>query len=311
MQRRNMIIVGVAVLFALIGVYLANAYFSSFEKQEARAAKEEQLARIVVATQALAFGAPLTADNVKLTNWPENSVPPGAFRTIPDALRDGRVALRPIVVGEPILADRVSGADGRASISYNLPEDMRAVSIPVSDVAGVSGFVTPGDVVDILLTRQIPGDGAGAGDRMTDVLMENIQVLAIDQMANEKTTEPRVGKTAVMMVDLFGAQKLALAREVGTFTLALRNIKNQAAGYTRTASSRDLSRTGLFMRARQAPTAPAGTFQLAARRAPGPVMPTVQAIPMGPSMVVVRGTQATTYGVNQATTNGVNSNVGW
>ena len=297
MQRRNMIIVGVALLFGLVAVFLANTYFSGFEEKEARAAKEEQMARIVVATQPLAFGAPLTTDNIKLVNWPQNSVPPGAFREIPAALRDGRVALRPIAVGEPILAERVSGADGRASISYNLPEDMRAVSIPVSAIAGVSGFVTPGDVVDVPLTRQIPGDGADDGDKMTDVIMENVQVLAIDQMANDKATNPKVGKTAVVMVDLFGAQKLVLARETGTLSLALRNIKNQSAGYMRTVSSRDLSRNGLFMRARQTPAPPAPrqpATQLAVQRAPGMVMP---AIPMGPSMVIVRGTQVTSYEV--------------
>jgi pilus assembly protein CpaB len=305
MQRRNLIILGAAVLFGLIAVFLANSYFSGFEKQEERAAKQEQLARIVVATQELKFGTPLTTDNIRLVNWPQTSVPPGAFRAIPDALRDGRVALRPIAIGEPILTERVSGADGRASISYNLPEDMRAVSIPVSAVAGVSGFVTPGDVVDVLLTRQIPGDGAGDGDKMTDVLMENVQVLAIDQMANEKATNPKVGKTAVLMVDLYGAQKLALARETGSLSLALRNIKNQAAGYLRTVSSRDLSRTGLFMRARQAPSAPApvmppASTQIAARRAPGVVMP---GLPIGPSMIIVRGTQVTSYEVK--------SNGGW
>jgi hypothetical protein len=90
------------------------------------------------------------------------------------------VAIRPIARGEPILVSRISE---RAVLSANLVPNMRAVTVPVDPVTGVAGFVTPGDVVDVLLTRQIPGDGATSDDNMTSVIMESIQVLAVDRYA--------------------------------------------------------------------------------------------------------------------------------
>src|SRR3546814_12651006 len=104
-------------------------------------------------------------------------------------MRGGRVALRPIAIGEPILADKVSGEGGRATLASILPEELRAVTIPVNQVTGVGGFVRAGDVVDVLLTRQIPGDGAGREDKMTTVVLENIYVL--------RSERRRVGKECV------------------------------------------------------------------------------------------------------------------
>src|SRR3546814_6913619 len=96
----------------------------------------------------------------------------------------------------PILAGKVSGEGGRATLASILPEELRAVSIPVNQVTGVAGFVRAGDVVDVMLTRQIPGEGAQRDDKMTTVVLENVYVLAIDQIANENETEPTVGQTA-------------------------------------------------------------------------------------------------------------------
>ena len=295
MQRRNLIVLGVAVFFGLLAVYLANAYFSGIEKREERVAQQQQLVRIAVASQPLEFATPLTSDNIKLVNWPETSVPQGAFRTIDAVLRDGRVALRPIAVGEPILADRVSGKDGRAALSYNLPDGMRAISIPVSAVTGVSGFVLPGDVVDVMLTRQIAGEGATDSDKMIEVILESVKVLAIDHMANDKATNPKVGKTAVVEVDMLGAQKLTLARELGALTLALRNIEHPTSGWTRAVTSRDVGRRIVIPARREAPVAPP-VVRVAATGGQGVIVPMR---PTGPSMLVVRGTQGTNYEVNR------------
>ena len=232
MRSRNWIVLGIAVIVGLFAVYIANSYFSGVQESEERRAEELQMARIVVASQELAFGAPLTETNTRLVNWPASSVPVGAFTSLQEAMSSGRVVLRPITVGEPILASKVSGTGGRATLSANLPKDMRAVSIPINTVAGVAGFVRPGDVVDVMLTRQIPGEGADTADKMTHVVLENVLVLATDQQADEKSTQPAVSQTATLQTDLFGAQKLALAREVGTFTLALRNVENQEVGAT-------------------------------------------------------------------------------
>jgi len=167
--NRNLIFLAVAVVVGLIAVVLANSYFSGVETRQERVAAEQRLARIVVATQPLEFGQPLTAQNLRLQNFPQASVPQGAFRSVEEAMRGGRVALRPIVPGEPVLRDKVSGTDGRAVLAANLSEGMRAVSIPVSATTGVSGFVRPGDTVDVMLTRSL-----GESDYMTDVILEDV-----------------------------------------------------------------------------------------------------------------------------------------
>jgi len=298
MQRRNLVIIGVALLVGLLAVYLLNAYFSGVERREERMAQEQELARIVVAGQDLEFGSPLTTSNIKLVNWPASSVPAGAFSSVDTALKNGRVALRPILAGEPILSERVSGKSGRASISYNIPEGMRAAAIPVESVTSVSGFVRPGDVVDVLLTRQAPGGNDNI--RMTDVLLPNVQVLAIDRAASIKNTTPKVGKTAVLLVDLMGAQVLTLAREVGTMSLILRNIENQEFDATRFAGARPYVTTKDINRGRPrfrgASSGPKPRVVSAARPTRTSAQPSNRARG-APSMTIIRGTSPTQYQV--------------
>ncbi|MBX7541287.1 Flp pilus assembly protein CpaB [Qipengyuania sphaerica] len=309
MRGRNLFILGIAIFIGLIAVYIANSYFSGVQEREERRADELRMARIVVATQDLAFGTAITDTNTRLVNWPATSVPAGAYTSVQEAVAGGRVALRPITVGEPILASKVSGADGRATLASNLPEDMRAVAIPVNRVAGVGGFVRPGDVVDVMLTRQIPGDGASNEDKMTTVVLENVLVLATDQVADEKNTQPTVSQTATLQTDLFGAQKLALAREVGTFTLALRNVANQEVGSTETVVTSDLGGSGYRVygnRNRGGANAGGGSTQPVINITPAMLGGSAQAQrsaavsrPRGPTMSVIRGTDSTSYEVER------------
>lgn len=294
MQQRNLIIIGIAVFIGLIAVYLANTYFSGVQERQDRVAAENQMAQIVVATQNMQFGTSLASTNLRLANWPANSVPQGAFVSIEEAMRGGRVALRPIAIGEPILADKVSGEGGRATLASIIPEELRAVSIPVNQVTGVAGFVRAGDVVDVMLTRQIPGEGSTQADKMTTVVLENVYVLAIDQVASEKETEPKVGQTATVQTDIIGAQKLALAREVGSLSLTLRNVENQAVGGTRTVTVADLGGAGFYIPAKDR-TAASAPAPAAVNTAGG----AVRRAPTGPTMSIVRGVEPTTYEVKR------------
>lgn len=306
MFSRNGAILAAAVVLGLIAVLVANAWFSGVEQRQERQAQEQMLARIVVASQPLDFGSRLTPDNVRLQNWPANSVPQGAFRSVADALKDNRVALRPIVPGEPVLADRVSGTDGRATLAANLPEGMRAVSIPISTVSGVSGFVLPGTTVDVLLTRRVPGDAQAGQDQMVDVIMENVQVLAIDQVVDTKSGKPKPGKTAVLQTDLYGAQKLVLAEKLGSLSLALRNVTSQEPAPFARVTARDLASgrgpgRGFVMPTGYRSAAPRYAAQtarpaLVAASYGGAAAP---AAPAGPVMSVYRGTEKVDYAVGR------------
>jgi len=286
MAGRNLIFLAVAIGLGLIAVVLANSYFSGVEAEQERIAQQNEVARIVVATQPLEFGTPLTTENTRMQNFPANSVPTGAFFSIDELVQGGQVAIRPIVPGEPILADKLSG---RAVLSANLPDDMRAVSFPVNATTQVSGFVRPADVVDVMLTR---GEGE---DRVVEVIMESVPVLAVDQVASESATEPGVGGNVTVMVDQFDAQKITLARQLGQLSLALRNVENTEPGPGIAVSARDIGsgyrapvRTAYVQ---AAPSAPAPRAPAAAPSAP--------ARPSGPSMTVVRGTETADYPVKR------------
>lgn len=307
MGPRNLAILAIAVVLGIFAVIMANAWFTGVEERQERVAEEQQLARIVVASQPLEFGSPLTPENLRMQNFPAGSIPVGAFRSLEEAMQGGRVALRPIVPGEPVLADKVSGTGGRAVLSALLPEGMRAVSIPISAVNGVSGFVRPGDIVDVMLTRQIPGEGASAADQMIDIILEAVPVLAIDQVASEQATEPGVGATAVVQVDSFDAQKLVLANRLGTLTLALRNVESQEPGALTTVTSRDIGNSNIRLAAR-GPRASGSERQVPQQviyAPPGyagaPPASQAPALPRytGPTMSIVRGTETTEYPVGR------------
>ena len=315
MQGRNLILAGVAVVIGILAVILANAYFSGVEQRTAAEAQEQKLARIVVATQPMEFGAQLTPQNLKLANWPASSVPQGAFTSIPAALKDNRVALRPIVPGEPVLASKVSGTDGRATLAALLPDGFRAMSISVNAVRGVSGFVLPGTTVDILLLRQIEGDGATADDQRADTILENVQVLAIDQIANDKQGKPKVSRTATVAVTPADAKRLAMASRMGELMLTLRKVEpefvtdqpgNQPERrVAKTMTSRELGLPRLIIGGRGRGGGGGGGSSYSPPSAPvlasisPPSAGTVAVVPVytGPAMTVVRGTAPTSYEV--------------
>lgn len=310
---RNGIIAGAAILLGILVVFLANTFFSGIEQRERRKTEEMAMVQVLVASQPLSFGTPLTPQNTKLVGWPVTSVPQGAFRTsigIVDNPKGPRVALRPIEVGEPILASKISGADGRASISTLLPEGMRAVAVSVNQVTGVGGFVAPGDIVDVLVTREMGGQDAGDKDQMTDIVLEKVRVIAIDQVADESKTDPMVAKTATLEVDPVGAQKLALAEQVGTISLALRNVASLEDGANLTITQQDLGGGWRSAPRRGQPETSPGLAGLppgfftnpavpAAPRATGPRAPMAPPRPAGPSVEIVRGTATTTYEVKR------------
>ena len=298
MQGRNWIMILIAAGLGLVAVILANAYFSGVQEQQVRIAEQQKLARIVVASRPLEFGAKLSPENLEMKNFPADSVPQGAFRSLAEALKDNRVALRPIVPGEPVLASKVSGTDGRATLAALLPEGMRAVSIPINAISGVAGFVLPGTTVDVMLTRKIPGEGATGEDMRSDIILQNVKILAIDQLADEKTGDPKVGGTATVQVSLFDAQRLAIAQRIGELSLALRNVANDSGAGFATVTNRQIGGPRFYIAARNQPqnvSAPVAAMP----RAPMPAMGVQSTYIAGPKMTVIRGVSPTEYAVGQ------------
>ena len=180
-----------------------------------------------MAGNALRFGDRLTASKLKLIDWPVGRKPVGVFTTIEEVIgkgeEDARFAMAAIEPDEPILSSKITIPGQRAKLSSMLSVGMKAISIRVSDVLGVAGFVFPGDRVDIMLSR---GGGRGGGQSYVDVLLQGVKVLAIDQSADDRKDKATVARTVTFEVSTAEAQKLTLAANVGTLSLALRNVSS-------------------------------------------------------------------------------------
>ena len=238
MRASTIVMIGFAVVFGLLAVFIAQIWLSNQAKMQVKREPEKQLATqtIVVAKQPLRFGTELSAAMLQEVPWPADAVPAGAFNTINSLLGGGRrVVLAAVEQNEPVLALKVTGAGQRATLSALVKPGMKAVTIRVNDVEGVGGFVLPGDHVDVALTRTID-----KGDATTEVVLQNTRVLAIDQVADERAAKATVAKSVTLEVTTLNAQKLWLASSVGSLSLLLRKAGETTEMKTTKVTLKDL-----------------------------------------------------------------------
>jgi Flp pilus assembly protein CpaB len=169
----------------------------------------------------------------KLAEWPADSVPKGAF-TDPQKL-GGRVLKSNLLMGEPVSEIKLAPAGTLGGLSALITEGKRAITVRVNDVIGVAGFALPGNYVDIIVsTQKDAGPGSDAREQnISKIVLERILVLAVAQEVNRDETKPKVVNAVTLEVTPEQAEKLDLARSVGTLSLALRNqIDPQSASTT-------------------------------------------------------------------------------
>ena len=255
MSRQSLIALGVAAIFGLVAVFLANTLLNRSQRQ----AYAGGTTKVAVAMVPLAYGVDITPDKVRFVDYPNSSIPPGAFTNSAQLMPAGkkRVALLPIAVNEPILSGKISAVGAGASIAALLPDGMRAATVKVNAVSGVAGFIQPNDSVDVLITRQLP-DSSNA-TQVTDVLLQNVRVIAIDQKSKNTSGAPDVAKTATLEVSPLDAQKLALGESVGSLSLVLRKPGEQNNPVVETVSLNDL-RYNIYGGARYPSPAVVGSF---------------------------------------------------
>ncbi len=244
MRASTIVMIGFAVVFGLLAVFIAQVWLNDQATMRAKnmqaGAKPVAVQTIVVAKQPLRFGTVLSDDMLKEVPWPEQALPQGAFHKIADILSPGRrVVLTAIEANEPLLAVKITGAGQRATLSALVRKGMKAVTIRVNDVEGVGGFVQPGDRVDVVLTRQI-----AKGEASTEVVLQDVRVLAIDQTADDRAAKAAVAKSVTLEVSTVAAQKLWLASSVGNLSLLLRKAGETAQVNTRKVTLKDLENGG-------------------------------------------------------------------
>jgi pilus assembly protein CpaB len=233
-RSTNLAILVVAVVLGGLAAFLARSWLQS---QSTRPDAQKTVS-ILVANDTLAFGSPIGAKDVREIAWPAQSSPEGAFTNFAELTKNGRrITLSPFVRDEPIIASKVSAPDQRASLSTVIEKGKRAVTVAVDDVRGVAGFIFPGDFVDVALTRT---DNSNGPQNFSEVILQHVKVLAIDQMAGQRQEHPTVAKAVTVEVDPEEALRILLAANVGKLSLILRQPEEVALAPEAKVTDRDL-----------------------------------------------------------------------
>jgi len=278
MRMNTMVTLGASAAFGLTAVLLARGWISGAVADEFRQTRapatlsmpqmpDVPMTSVVVANADLLFGDHLSPDVLRVVQMPEDAVPLDALRSLDDLFDPSRefaafeddapqpyVMLADVAMNEVLLPHRVSGLGGRGSLSARIRTGYRAVSIRVDDVSGVAGFVVPGDLVDVqYVTEQL---GRKASNFRSDIILQSVRVLAVDQTSNQQVDAPTIARTITLEVSHMDAQALAVASESGQLSLVLRATGEALPTTTKSFSSRQLDARANSLSATKKPKRP-------------------------------------------------------
>jgi len=217
---RAIVILLVAIAAGIAAVVLANNWLDE-------RAKDVGGVKVVVAAREIELGTQLTPQMLELVDWPRQSVPPDAFNTIEALLeKPGQIAARVVRIslqkGEPVIEGKLAPIGAKAGLAAIVTDGKRAMTVSVNEIVGVAGFALPGNYVDILLNTQ-DERSKDPDKRVSKIVLEHVLVLAVAQTAKRDETTPRVVSAVTLEVTPEDAEKIDLARSVGSLTLVLRN----------------------------------------------------------------------------------------
>jgi pilus assembly protein CpaB len=213
MRSRGLLMLFIAAIAGLAAVFLAARWMQN---------QGGEKGRIAVANVDIELGGRVSPEMIRMADWPEGSVPAGAFNEGPKL--EGRVVLVSIQRGEPITEGRLAPVGTKGGLSAVVPEGKRAMTVRVNDVVGVAGFALPGTYVDVMVNTQDERGQRGDRDHsISKIVLERILVLAVAQEADRDSTKPKVVNAVTLELTPKDAEMLDLARSVGTLSLVLRN----------------------------------------------------------------------------------------
>jgi pilus assembly protein CpaB len=225
------------VLAVVLGAAAAVAAYSSFNTLASQAAGRDKknFKPVVVTATDLTYGMKLEQPMLKVVRYPKDAVPAGAFSSIDSVM--GQTTKVFMSAREPITATKLSSRGG--GLSMLVRPTMRAASIEVNQVSGVSGFVLPGDRVDVLVTID-PRGGSGNEAASTHTILQNVEVLAAGQKTQQQDNKPITVQAVTLLVDPSGAEQVAHAQHEGEITLVLRNPEDQDNVTVASVSTREM-----------------------------------------------------------------------
>ena len=232
-NKRFFIVLVGALIFGVLAAVSVSKYLSSAQ------AYTKNLNKVAVAKVSIPLGSKIIPEQIMVVQFPKESTPDGAFDS-PEKLA-GRVAVTNIAAREPITESRLAPEGTSAGLSAVIPEGYRAMTVKVDDAAGISGFIMPGTLVDVVVVID-PREGSGMQDPISKIVLQNIKVLAngtnIDKPKDER--EANSVKAVTLQVTPEQAEKLALASSEGKLQLVMRNQIDQGDEKTTGVNKRGL-----------------------------------------------------------------------
>jgi pilus assembly protein CpaB len=225
MRVARLLVLGVALLAGALAYML-----SGRDAPPTQVVQQADTVDILVARADIAVGRAVQPEDMDWQPWPVSAAGPLFIRKTarPDAIESlkGSVARAPFVAGEPMREAKLIKADGSGFMSAILPAGMRAVSTEISPETGAAGFILPNDRVDVILTRKDSvAQKAGGDGFVSETILRNVRVLAIDQSVEEKNGQKVVvGKTTTLELTPHQTELLAVSRQRGNLSLALRSL---------------------------------------------------------------------------------------
>jgi len=234
-NKRLIIAIVAAVAFGLIAAVSVSRYLASAQ------AYTRNLSSVVVARVEIPVGTRIIKEHLAVAQFPRNVAPEGIFGAVDDKLI-GRVVITRISPREPVTESRLAPIGAAGGLSSVIPEGFRAMTVKVDDVVGVSGFIMPGTLVDIVVVTSPPRT-SGQEEMVSKIVLQNIKVLAsgqnIDKPKNDREVEQSV-KAVTLQVTPEQAEKLALASSEGKLQLVMRNSVDQGDEITPGANKSSL-----------------------------------------------------------------------
>jgi pilus assembly protein CpaB len=233
MRTRTLILFLVAVVLAGGTGMLVRSWLAQQRTVEAEAAPPARAVApqksILVARAAIARGQKLKAADLGWQPWPEAGIDQAYIQmeTKPVEAFVGRVAREPFVPGEPITDAKTVEPGNGGVLAAVLRPGMRAVSVPVNNTSDVSGFIFPGDQVDVVVTETLPIAGSNAGAvqrRAAETVVHDVRVVAVDQKLDNKNGDVVIAKNATLEVTPKQSEIMALANDMGKLSLSLRGL---------------------------------------------------------------------------------------
>jgi pilus assembly protein CpaB len=230
MYTARIVVLTIALSAGGVAAYLARGTDTK-QALPAEPVVQLQTVDVLVAKSDIGLGQSVTPDNLQWQTWPAATASNSFIRRSerPEGTKEvaGSIARAPFITGEPIREQKLVKANGSGFMAAILPSGMRAISTEISPETGAGGFILPNDRVDVILSkREKNPDRSGSSDIViSEIILTNVRVLAIDQAPKEKDGQNTVvGKTVTLELKPEQSETLARARQTGTLALALRSI---------------------------------------------------------------------------------------